>query len=112
MNNHERWLRELSLTHGHIVDAILDSEAWETFMSENMERDIDEVNVLLHQWSDFGITPENEEAVMNLLAEKTPNAIAWGNDPGNAINGFFGYFVTVYKNEHYHKRALDKRSAG
>ena len=108
MNNdeRERWLAELETRVGRIVDSLLESEEWEEYVDENRERDLDEFNVLLHQWRDFGITPENEGDVASLMTIRLPYAEEGGNDPGNAIDGYFGYFITIYKNEHCHNQAL------
>lgn len=106
MNNYERWLAELETRVGGIVDTLLDSNGWNEYLHQSILEDQDSINVLIHDWREFGITPENESDVATLLAHRMPHTEVGGNDPGNQRDGYFGYFITIYKNEHYHKKAL------
>lgn len=106
MSNGERYTHELRQQAKDVVIDIITSEAWDDLLTYHISEDSESLDVHVREWARFGVTPENEEYVMNELADITVDAIPMGNDPTAAGDGFFGYFLTIYQNERLMKEAL------
>ena len=97
MNNYERWLAELESRVGGVIDNIFNSPDWTEYIENAIDEDQDSVNILVRQWEDCGVNPENESDVATLLAHRLVHAEVGGNDPGNQGDGYFGYFIIFYR---------------
>ena len=106
MSNEERYTHELRQQTKDVVINIITSYAWDYLLMYHISEDSESINVHVRDWVRFGVTPENEEHVMNELANITVNAIPMGNDPTAAGDGFFGYHLTIYQNERLFNEAL------